>query len=131
MTAIAVQILLIEEEPTLLEITAFRLELLGYEVVQHATAASAMEWLQDNMPKLVAVGHLADTEPIDFLNRLSNDERTSELPVIYLSASADLEDVQLAFNAGADEYLVTPYNPLMLERKVGGLIAAASKRDTK
>ncbi len=123
------QILLIEEEPTLLEITAFRLELLGYNVVQHETANSAFDWLHDHLPKLVAVGHLANMEPIDFLNRLSNDPRTSELPVIYISACSDLEEVQRAFNAGADEYLVTPYDPLMLEQKVGGLIVAASQRN--
>ena len=131
MSSQTTQILLIEEEPTLLEITAFRLEMLGYDVIQHETASAAFDWLQDNLPKLVAVGHLADTEPIDFLNRLSNDQRTSELPVIYISACSDLEEVQRAFNAGADEYLVTPYDPLMLEQKVGGLLQAASERNTQ
>jgi len=129
MSSQTTQILLIEEEPTLLEITAFRLEMLGYDVIQHETAGAAFDWLKDHLPKLVAVGHLADTEPIDFLNRLSNDQRTSELPVIYISACSDLEEVQRAFNAGADEYLVTPYDPLMLEQKVSGLLQAASERN--
>ncbi len=122
------QILLIEEDPTLLAITAFRLELLGHELVSLQTAHEASQWLEKQLPDLVAVGHLADTEPIDFLNRLSNEERTSNLPVIYLSACTDLEEVQRAFNAGADEYLITPYDPLMLENKIEGLLHAASGR---
>ncbi len=121
-------ILLIEEEPTLLEITAFRLELLGYQVVKRETADEAATWLKEQLPNLIAVGHVAEMESIEFLNHLSNDPRTSELPVIYLSGSADLDEVQRAFNAGADEFLVTPYDPLVLEKKVGELLIAAEMR---
>ena len=121
-------ILLIEEEPTLREITAFRLELLGYQVVTKMTADEANNAMSETLPTLIAVGHVAEMESIEFLNHLSNDPRTSDLPVIYLSGSADLEEVQRAFNAGADEFLVTPYDPLVLEKKVEGLIAAAQRR---
>ena len=119
-------ILLMEEEPTLLDITAFRLELLGYQVTCMATAQEANLWLRENLPDLIAVGRLADTESVEFLNQLSNDPSTSEIPMIYVSASADLEEVQRAYNAGADEFLVTPYDPAVLEHKVEGLLTAAS-----
>jgi len=119
-------ILLIEEEPTLLEITAFRLELLGYQVVKRETADEAATWLKEQLPNLIAVGHVAEMESIEFLNHLSNDPRTSELPIIYLSSGTDLEEVQRAFNAGADEFLVTPYDPLVLGQKVEGLLEAAN-----
>ena len=118
-------ILLMEEEPTLLEITAFRLELLGYRVTKIETAEAATKWLKDQLPDLIAVGHLADMDSLEFLNVLSNDPRTCELPMIFVSAGSDLEDVQRAFNAGADEFLVTPYDPLVLESKVRGLLSAA------
>ena len=119
-------VLLVEEEPVVRDITAFRLELLGYPVVVKENAAQATQYLAEELPALIAVGQLADLDPIDFVNRLSDDERTSAIPVIYLSANSDLEAVQRAFNAGADEYLVTPYDPLVLEQKVVGLVAAAS-----
>jgi DNA-binding response OmpR family regulator len=125
MSPTATQLLLIEEEQTLLEITAFRLELLGYQVIKRQTADEAMRWMSEQLPDLLVVGHVAEMEPIEFLNHLSNDQRTSELPVIYLSSNTDMEEVQRAFNAGADEFLVTPYDPLVLEKKVEGLIAAA------
>jgi len=118
-------ILLIEEEPTLREITAFRLELLGYQVMTKITADEADKVLLEKLPDLIAVGHVAEMESTEFLNHLSNDPRTSELPIIYLSGSADLDEVQRAYNAGADEFLVTPYDPLVLEKKVEGLLAAA------
>ena len=120
------QILLIEEEPTLLDITAFRLELLGYAVETCDSADAAIVWLAGNLPDLIAVGHIADEEPVDFLNRVSDDPRTSQTPVLYLSPNSDLDEVQRAYNAGANEYLLTPFDPLVLEKKVEGLIHASS-----
>jgi CheY-like chemotaxis protein len=120
------QILLIEEDPLLIEITAFRLELLGYDLVKAESAEKALEWLQDNSPSLVIVDQfLPGMDGIEFLNRISNDVQTSEIPVIYLSVNADLEEVQKAYNAGADEYLVIPYDPTVLEAKVEHLVAAS------
>jgi CheY-like chemotaxis protein len=122
------QILLIEEDPTLRDITAFRLELLGYEMVSMESAEKALEWLQNNLPTLVLVDQfLTGMDGIELLDRLSNDVRTSEIPVIFLSVNADLEDVQKAYNAGADEYLVIPYDPIVLESKVERLTTAVGQ----
>ena len=122
------RILLIEEEPVLLEITAFRLELLGYEVVTKESAEAALEWLNSELPDVLLLGHyLPGMDGIDLINRLSNDTRTANLPVMLLSANSDLDDVQKAYNAGADEFLVTPYDPAVLEQKVQGLALAAAE----
>jgi CheY-like chemotaxis protein len=118
------QILLIEEEPTLLDVTAFRLELLGYVVAACDSADAAIAWLAGQLPDLIAVGHMADMDPVDFLNRVSDDPRTSQTPLLYLSANSDLDEVQRAFNAGANEYLLTPYDPLVLEQKIGELLGS-------
>lgn len=121
------QILLVEEDPTLLEITAFRLELLGYEVVTRQSAELALEWLRDQLPALVIVDHvLPGMDGTEFINRLSNDTRTSEIPIIFLSTNGDLDDVKKAYNAGADEYLVIPYDPMVLESKVDRLTSAVA-----
>src|SRR3990170_8202567 len=119
------QILIVEEDPTLLEITAFRLELLGYEVVTQQSAERALEWLKDQLPNLIIVDHvLPGMDGVEFINRLSNDTRTSNIPIMFLSTNGDLEDVQKAYNAGADEYLVIPYDPIVLEAKVERLASA-------
>jgi response regulator RpfG family c-di-GMP phosphodiesterase len=106
-------------------VTGFRLELLGYEVASCEGANQAHEWLLLQLPRLIVVGQVAEADSIEFLNQLSNEPRTSEIPVIFLSGSSDLEEVQKAYNAGADEFLVTPYDPQVLENKVQGLISLA------
>ena len=122
------QILLIEGDRTLLEITAFRLELLGYDVVTVDTAERALDWLVGQLPTLVVVDYvLPGIDGIEFINRLSNDTRTSDIPVLFLSTNGDLEDVQKAYNAGADEYLVIPYDPMVLEAKIERLASAITQ----
>jgi CheY-like chemotaxis protein len=49
--------------------------------------------------------------------------RTSQIPVLFVSTHADLDDVQKAYNAGANAYLVTPYDPAVLEEKIEHLVA--------
>ncbi len=124
------QILVIEEEPILRDILAFRLELLGYDVKTNDTADAAITWLDSNIPHLIAVGYLGDMEPVEFLNRISDDPRTSETPMLMLSADSDLDAVQRAYNAGADEYLLTPFDPSMLEQKVHDLLLSAGTHGT-
>jgi CheY-like chemotaxis protein len=120
------QILLVEEDPILLEVTAFRLELLGYEVVTQESAEAALEWLSNHSPTLIIVDQvLSGMDGIEFINRLSNDTGTNEIPIMFLSTKSDLEDVHKAYNAGADEYLVIPYDPMVLESKVERLATAA------
>jgi CheY-like chemotaxis protein len=118
-------ILLIEEDPTLADITSFRLELLGHRVDTLHSAEDAIGRLADQLPDMVVVGHfLPGMDGIDFLNRISNDVRTSKIPTMLLSPNSELDDVQRAFNAGADEYLVTPFDPQTLEKKVQRLVNA-------
>jgi DNA-binding response OmpR family regulator len=106
------QILLVEEDKTLLDIER------------------ALEWLRENLPTLVIVDQvLPGMDGVEFINRLSNDTRTSEIPIMFLSTNADLEDVQRAYNAGADEYLVIPYDPLVLEAKVERLVNATAQTE--
>lgn len=112
-------VLLIEEDPTLSSITTFRLELLGYRVEMVESGEAALAYLADNLPSLIIVGHfLPGIDGVELLNRLSNDVRTANIPAMLLSPRSDLDDVQKAFNAGADDYLVTPFDPQVLQLKV-------------
>src|SRR5688500_11506499 len=126
MSTLRKKILVVEEEPTLLDILAFRLELLGFEVETKLTADAALTWLAASAPDLIAVGHLSDMDPLEFLNRVSDDQRTSQTPVLVLSPDPDLDAVQRAYNAGANEYLLTPFDPLVFEQKVQHLLTAAA-----
>lgn len=121
-------VLLVEGNPLLAEITAFRLELLGYQVDQVRSGEEAMEAAERRMPDVIIVDLiLPGVHGIDLTNRLSNDRRTSMIPVMVISHVAEMEDVQRAFTAGAKDYLVVPYDPITLERKLASLLQQAGK----
>ena len=114
------QLLLIEEDELLADITAFRLELLGYTVICVRSAEQAQARLQqDPLPAIILLDTaLPDANSSDLLGRLSSGERTHSIPVMVLTDDADLNAVQKAYKAGAKDYLVLPYDPAVLEQKV-------------
>lgn len=122
------KILLLEDDPLLSDITSFRLEMLGFEVDCRGTPEDTFDWLKEHRPDIVILDiAMCGNEGLDLLNRLSNDQQYGDIPVLVFSTSADLDAVQRAFAAGADEFLVTPYDPSNLEHKLEKLMALASQ----
>lgn len=118
------KILLVESEPALAEITSFRLELLGYRVEHVRGKEAALEAMRREAPDLVLVDIAsAEGQGHELTNCLANDPDASHIPVMALSSNADVEEVQRAFVAGAREYLVTPYDPVVLESKLEKLLS--------
>lgn len=122
----APRILLVGEDPTLATITAFRLELLGYQVRVIESGNEAVELLErDGADAVIVDTSLGDANPLEITSRIANSEVTSRIPVIAFSASADLDEVERAFHAGAKEYVVTPYDPAVLAQKLHRLLDAS------
>jgi len=116
-------ILLVEDDATLRDITAFRLELLGYDVWQVGSAEEAWTELEARQPDLIILDlAISGGEGLQLLEQLSNDQALGRIPVLVFSTSADLEDVQRAYAAGGDDFLVTPYDPANLEGKIEKLL---------
>jgi len=128
MTTDAVQLMLVEDDETLAEITAFRLELLGYGVRQVRTADETRALLKEQTPDLIILDlALSGTDGFELTNEIRNDPKTTEIPVLAFSSSADLEDVQRAYAAGVSDFLVTPYDPLVLQHKLEQLLNLKEK----
>ena len=120
----APRILLVGDDPTLAEITAFRLELLGYQVQVVSSGDEAIERLEREGADAVIIDtSVIDASPLEITSRIANAETTSRIPVMAFSANADLDEVERAFHAGAKQYLVTPYDPAVLAQKLNQMLA--------
>jgi CheY-like chemotaxis protein len=116
-------ILFIEDDATLAEITAFRLELLRYQVKTVHTADQALTWLQQELPDVILLDlALSGADGLELVNQLSNAPRTSHIPIMVFSTDADLGKVQKAYTSGAKDFLLIPYDPLVLENKLEKLL---------
>lgn len=114
-------LLVIEQEPVLAEVTAFRLELLGYSVQIAHTCDQAINLLSSSTPDLVMLD-LDMPDGLVLLERMASQSETSALPKLALSLRDELDLVQKAFAAGATDYLVVPYDPMVMQEKVARLL---------
>lgn len=113
------RILLIEPEPVLAEVTAFRLELHGYCVQTVGSAEEALRITSEEPFDMILMDLvLPGMDGHGLLEKLSSDESTSKIPVMVLSVDADLDQVQKVFARGAVDFLVVPFDPEALEEKV-------------
>ena len=117
------KILLVEEDEILSEITSFRLELLGFEVKVQRSAEDALGYIHESPPDLIILDlYLPGMDGVEMINRLQMDEGTAGIPTLVFSIDSDLNVVTRAHAAGADDYLVVPYDPAVLQEKIARLL---------
>ncbi|MBX7168042.1 MAG: response regulator [Pirellulales bacterium] len=120
----APHILLAEEDGFLAELMAFRLELLGYQVQSVASGSELLVQAREQLPRGILMdSHQPDADGLDLVNRLTSDPQTKDIPILVFSIDCDLELVQKAHAAGARDFLVVPFDPTTLERKVERLLS--------
>src|SRR5688500_8749203 len=118
------RVLLVEPEGVLAEITAFRLELLGYSVETVESPAEALKKIQMQQPDVIITDMvLNDVDATGFIEKLASTEGTSDIPIMVLSIDADLDRVAAVHKAGAADFLLVPFHPEVLEVKVAALAA--------
>jgi DNA-binding response OmpR family regulator len=123
--------MIVEADEVIADITGFRLELLGFDVGLAHRGEQINEMLQSRKPDLFIIDmKLPGLSGLALIEQLTASEATGTIPVIAISFDADTDQVQQAFLAGASDYLVAPFDPLVLEEKVSNLLTASSQRST-
>ena len=118
------RVLVVEDDPGLRQFTHEWLEDAGYETRSAENGAEALGALPWNPDLILLDLAMPGRDGVDVCREV---RRTSDIPIMFLSTNGDLEDVQKAYNAGADEYLVIPYDPIVLEAKVERLASAVTQ----
>ncbi len=123
MTDAVGQIVIVTTDRVLGEVTSFRLQLLGFAVEVSQEVDQVLERLRQCKTVLVIVDlRLEEGEAWRLLDLLGRDETAAHIPVLVMSTDAELDTVQKAFRAGARDYLVLPYDPVVLDKKVEQLL---------
>ncbi len=121
------RLLLVESERVLRELAAYRLELLGYQLETVQSGSEALLKIQEDRPRVVIVNSLlVDGDGLEWLARLRSEHKAEDLPALVFSLDPSLETVERAFHAGAQDYLITPFDPTVLESKIHELMRAPS-----
>ena len=124
------KVLVVDDDDRVREMIEFRLTLFGYEVVQATNGQEGLVAVRREQPDLVLLDvMMPELDGFQVCRRLKQDEATKGIPVVMLTPKAEAKDVTRAFESGADDYVVKPYDPAVLQAKVKknlGLTAGAS-----
>lgn len=104
-------ILVIEDERDLLDLVAFNLEREGYRVLTALDGKDGLETARTRSPDLIILDlMLPGIMGTDICRILKNSEKTSNIPIIMLTAKGEEIDRVVGFEVGADDYVVKPFS---------------------
>ncbi len=114
-------ILVVDDEPDLLELVSFRLEKSGFRILYSPDAETALEILKTQLPDLILLDLLLPKLQGDELCKiLKKDDRLKDIPVLIFTAS--IIRVPNNFKSiGADDYLLKPFDAEELIMKINTL----------
>ena len=127
MFAAVKHILVIEDDPDIVELLRYNLERESYRVTSAVTGSDGLAAVQQERPDLVILDlMLPEISGFEVCRRLRKDSETQNLPVIMLTARSEEADVIAGIELGADDYIKKPFSPRELVARVGAVMRRAA-----
>lgn len=124
------KILIAEDEPDILEILQFNLEMEGYTVVTAKNGDEAIAQAKKHQPDLIILDiMMPGKNGIETCNLLRLNPAFSHTLIIFLTALSDEATEIRGLETGADDYLTKPISPKVLVSKVNALFRRINKDD--
>ena len=112
-------ILVVDDDRDIVRFVEVNLRLHGFDVITASDGQHALSVIENNRPDLVLVDlMMPNLDGLGLTRRLRADPLTAALPIIMLTARAMTADKVLGLSAGADDYLVKPFDTLELVARV-------------
>ena len=116
-------VLIVEDEPAILELVAVNLDHAGFETLRAPSAEEANRLLSGALPDLVLLDWMLPGQSgVALARRLRGDARTRELPIIFLTARAEEPDKIAGLEAGADDYITKPFSTKELVARIRAVL---------
>jgi two-component system phosphate regulon response regulator PhoB len=120
---VPISVLVVEDEPAILELIAVNLEHSGYAPLRAASAEAAGQILREMLPDVVLLDWMLPGQSgLALARRLRSDARTREIPILFLTARSGEQDKVAALEAGADDYLTKPFSPRELVARIRAVL---------
>ena len=112
-------VLIVEDEPAILELLRINLLDAGYEVRGAIDAETARRLLNEALPDLVLLDWMLPGQSgLALARELRADKRTRELPIIMVTARGDEADKIAGLEAWVDDYVTKPFSPRELKARI-------------
>lgn len=120
-------VLVVDDEPMLRNLLSRLLRMEGYEVIEAEDGHTALNLVDERKPDLVLLDVMLPAK--DGLDTLGDLRKTSNIPVILVSALGEEADRVLGLKMGADDYVVKPFSAAELSARIESVLRRAQVRD--
>ena len=118
-----IKILIVDDEPDIVEILKFNLENEGYKVFSAVNGKEALNLADQHIPHLIILDLMMPVmDGIEACERLRMDKKFNNTLIMFLSARNEDYSQVAAFESGADDYVTKPIKPRILNSKVKALL---------
>ena len=118
-----VRILVVDDEPDVLELVVFHLKRENYKVAIADTGDKALRMAVEQVPSLLILDlMLPGINGLEICKLLKQNPKTRDIPIIMLTARAGEEDRILGLELGAHDYVTKPFSPRELILRVNNLL---------
>jgi two-component system phosphate regulon response regulator PhoB len=119
-------VLVVDDEPMLRNLLSRLLRMEGYEVIEAEDGQTALDLVARQKPDLVLLDVMLPAR--DGLDVLGDLRRTTDVPVILVSALAEEADLVIGLKMGADDYVTKPFSAAELSARIESVLRRAAMR---
>lgn len=126
------RILLVDDEPDILEILEYNLSAEGYQVEKAINGREALKKASEWNPHLVLLDvMMPEMDGIETCEQLRKSPKLSELIIVFLTARSEDYSQVAGLDAGADDYITKPIKPKVLISKINAMLRRLKGSDSK
>ena len=129
---IARKILVVDDEPDLVELVSYNLRKEGFDVSSASDGEEALNKIRkENFNLIVLDLMLPGIQGMELCRMLRNDPKTKNLPVIMVTAKGEEIDRVIGLETGADDYMAKPFSPRELVARVKAVLRRSGEKTTE
>jgi DNA-binding response OmpR family regulator len=126
------RVLVIDDEGPIRLLCRVNLEAAGMEVSEAQDGPAGVEAARAERPDVILLDvMMPGMDGWEVFGELLKDERTAKIPIVFLTARAELRDQARGLELGGIDYVTKPFNPLHLAPLVNGLLERVERGDVQ
>ncbi len=125
----AIKILIVDDDPDIRDVLKLTLSEENYEILEAGDGEEALKIIHDNQPDLILLDYkIPKVDGREVCRRIKKDLLLRHLPIIMVTGKGDISDKVDGIDAGADDYIVKPFEPKELMARIR-MILRHTERD--
>lgn len=131
----AARVLIVDDEPAVVQMIGCVLEVRGYEVIGAHDGREALRCMERSRPDLIITDLvMPGMNGLDLCRQVKHDPRWEDIPLVVITSAtkdSDLADGFWKLGTAADEFITKPFDPFEMADRVEGIIRNHNSRKAK